>query len=53
VIRRNTNRRHMSGDYHGRMARVAALLVRAMDEILGTHRPYLAARAWLVERHGA
>jgi len=37
VIRRNTNRRHMIGDHHGRAARIATLLVRAVDEILGTH----------------
>ncbi len=28
----------MTGDHHGRAARRATLLVRAMDEILGTHR---------------
>jgi uncharacterized protein (DUF2384 family) len=38
VIRRKTNRRHMIGDHHGRTARRATLLVRAMDEILGTHK---------------
>ena len=32
------NRRHMTGDHHGRMAGRATLLVRAVDEILGTHR---------------
>jgi uncharacterized protein (DUF2384 family) len=37
VIRRKTNRRHMNGDHHGRTARRATLLVRAVDEILGTH----------------
>jgi hypothetical protein len=37
VIRRNTNRRHMIGDHHGRTAGRATLLVRAVDEILGTH----------------
>jgi hypothetical protein len=37
VIRRNTNRRHMIGDHHGRTARRANLLVRAVDDILGTH----------------
>ena len=37
VIRRNTNRRHMIGDHHGRTAGRATLLVRAADEILGTH----------------
>ena len=35
---RKTNRRHMTGDHHGRTARRATLLVRAADEILGTHR---------------
>jgi hypothetical protein len=28
----------MIGDHHGRTGRRATLLVRAMDEILGTHR---------------
>jgi hypothetical protein len=28
----------MIGDHHGRTARKATLLVRAMDEILGTHK---------------
>jgi hypothetical protein len=37
VIRRKTNRRHMTGDHHGRAATRATLLVRAADEILGTH----------------
>ena len=32
------NRRHMTGDHHGRTARRATLLVTAADEILGTHR---------------
>jgi hypothetical protein len=27
----------MTGDHHGRMAAWATLLVRAADEILGTH----------------
>ena len=31
------NRRHMIGDHHGRTARRATMLVRAVDEILGTH----------------
>jgi hypothetical protein len=31
------NRRHMTGDHHGRTAGRATLLARAMDEILGTH----------------
>jgi hypothetical protein len=38
VIRRNTNRRHIIGDHHGRTAGRATLLVRAVDDILGTHR---------------
>jgi hypothetical protein len=33
----HTNRRHMTGDHHGRTARRATLLVTAVDEILGTH----------------
>jgi hypothetical protein len=37
VIRRNTNPRHISSDHHGRTARIATRLVRALDEILGTH----------------
>jgi hypothetical protein len=43
VIRRKTNRRHMTGD-HGRTARRATLLVRAMDEILGTHNVTFGVR---------
>jgi hypothetical protein len=38
VIRRNTNRRHIIGDHHGRSAGRATLLVRAADGILGTQR---------------
>jgi hypothetical protein len=38
VIRRNTNRRHMTGDHHAGLAGRATLLARAADEILGTHR---------------
>jgi len=37
VINRKTNLRHMMGDHHGRSARWATLLVRALDGILGTH----------------
>ena len=37
VIRRNTNRRHMISDHHGRTAGRATLLVRSVDEIPGTH----------------
>ena len=39
MIRRKTNRRHMTGDHHGRTSEKATLLVRAADEILGTHNP--------------
>jgi hypothetical protein len=38
VIRRKTNRRHMTGEHHGQSAGRATVLVRAVDEILGTHR---------------
>jgi hypothetical protein len=31
------NRRHMTGNHHGRTARRATLVVTATDEILGTH----------------
>jgi hypothetical protein len=37
VVRRNMNRRHMTGDHHGRTAGRATLLARAMDERLDTH----------------
>jgi hypothetical protein len=37
-MRRNTNRRHMIGDHHGRAADTATLLLTATDGILGTHR---------------
>ena len=37
VIRRKTNRRHMTGDHHGWGVGRATLLVRAVDAILGTH----------------
>jgi hypothetical protein len=37
VIRRKMNRRHMTGDHHGRPASRATLPVTATDEILGTH----------------
>ena len=37
VIRRNTNRRHIIGDHHGWTAERATLLLRAVDNILGTH----------------
>jgi len=39
VIGRKTNRRHMTGDHHSRTAGRATPLVRAVDAILGTHRP--------------
>jgi DNA replication protein DnaC len=42
VNSRKTNRRHMTGDHHGRTARRATLLVRAADGILGTHSRALA-----------
>jgi hypothetical protein len=42
VIRRKTNRGHMTGDHHGQTTGSATLLVRAMDGILGTHRPAAA-----------
>jgi hypothetical protein len=31
----------MTGDHHGRTSEKATLLVRAADEILGTHNPYI------------
>ena len=31
----DTNRRHVTGDHHGRTAGKATLLVRAVDEIFG------------------
>jgi hypothetical protein len=34
VIRRKTNRRHMTGDHHGQTAGTATLLVRAVDAIV-------------------
>jgi hypothetical protein len=37
VIRRKTNRRHMTGDHHGQTAGMATLLARALDGLLGTH----------------
>jgi hypothetical protein len=49
MIRRKTNRRHMTGDHHDQAAGIATLLVRAVDGILGTHTTCndgdLAARA--------
>jgi hypothetical protein len=36
VIRRKTNRRHMTGDHHGRAVGTATLLLTALDGILGT-----------------
>jgi len=39
AIRRKMNRRHLIGDHHGRVTWRATPLVRAMDGILGRHRP--------------
>ena len=50
VIRRKTNRRHMIGDHHGRTAGRATLLVRAVDEILGTHRSTAQVTWWSTAR---
>jgi len=36
---------HMIGDHHGRTAGRATVLVRAVDEILGTHSRELRNRA--------
>jgi len=46
VVRRKTNRRHMTGDHQGRTSEKATLQVRAADEILGTHRMLITG-----ERH--
>jgi hypothetical protein len=35
---------HMTGDPHGRTAGKATLLVRAVDEILGTHNANFMSR---------
>jgi hypothetical protein len=43
VVRRNMNRRHMIDDHYGGTAARATLLVRAMDEILGTHSEVFSA----------
>jgi len=40
------DRRHMMGDHHGRAAERASPLVRATDEIFGTHRPS-TGRRWI------
>jgi len=48
VIRRKTNRRHMTGDHHGQTAGTATLLVRAVDGILGTHTSTHAAERMFV-----
>jgi len=37
AMRRKTNRRHMTGDHHGRTAGRATLLLTATDGNLGTH----------------
>jgi hypothetical protein len=52
VISRKTNRRHMTGDHHGRTAGRAILLVGATDEILGTHRLRGMAQYRRTERIG-
>ena len=44
VIRRKTNRRHMTGDHHAQTAGRATLLVRAVGTILGTHSLLRPAR---------
>jgi hypothetical protein len=49
VIRRNTNRRHIIGDHHGWTAERATLLLRAVDDNLGTHS---TGRAALPRGHG-
>jgi hypothetical protein len=36
----------MIGDHHGRTAGTATLLVRALDELLGTHTVFLIGK-WL------
>jgi hypothetical protein len=36
----------MTGDHHGRAAERATLLVRVMDEILGTHK-FWTPLGWL------
>ena len=38
MARIKTNRKHMTGDHHGRPSEKATLLVRVADEILGTHK---------------
>jgi hypothetical protein len=50
MLRRKTNRRHMTSDHHGPVAERATLLVRAVDEILGTHRTYEVSRWWRAGR---
>ena len=45
VIKRKTNRRHMTGDHHGQTAGMATLLVRALDGLLGTHSSSTASSA--------
>ena len=52
MIRRKTNRRHMTGDHHGRTAWRATLLVAATDEILGTHRATTRAKISGVDECG-
>jgi hypothetical protein len=54
VIRRKTNRRHMTCDRHERTARRATLLVTTADKILGTHRSRTVCVALLAQpaQHG-
>ena len=52
VIRRKTNRRHMTGDHHGRTSEKATLQVRATDEILGTHTCRAPVRDYRADHHG-
>ena len=40
MVRRKTNRKHMTSDHHGRVAERATLLVRAVDGIRGTHSSF-------------
>jgi hypothetical protein len=44
VVRRNINRRHMTGDHRGGTAGRATLLAKATDQILGTHRSHTCTR---------
>jgi hypothetical protein len=53
VIRRNVNRRHMTGDHHRPSAGRATQLVRAVDAILGTHKQIVAQDPQLAEQPAA